>query len=154
MKWCPLKKLFIIHVKGKNISWSNNKWPRLGLLKIWPKFSPSKVHSYSFIEVFVIIFFNSFFFFVMYHILSPYKKYWNEIITKNAFEFECEFQIIIHMSTLKVQYYMIGVCLLDFSPYWVFLFKLAILIHKFFFQINGFTMCLWHLNRVHFAKCP
>jgi hypothetical protein len=22
----------------------------------------------------------------MYHILSPYKKYWNEIITKNGFE--------------------------------------------------------------------
>jgi hypothetical protein len=49
-------------------------------------------------------------------------------------------------------YYRIGVCLLNFTPQQVFLFKLTILIHKYFCQIDDFTMCLWHLNRVHFAK--
>jgi hypothetical protein len=31
---------------------------------------------------------------------------------------------------------------------------LAILIHKYFCQIDDFTMCLWHLNRVHFVESP
>jgi hypothetical protein len=56
------------------------------------------------------------------------------------------------MLTLKVHYYMIGVCLLNFTPQYIFLFKMAILIHKYFFQIDYFIMCMWHLNRVHFAK--
>jgi hypothetical protein len=32
------------------------------------------------------------------------------------------------------------------------LIQLAILIHKYFCQIDGFTMHLWHLNRVHFVE--
>ncbi len=80
-----LKKNFIIHVRGKKYQ-SNKKSQRLGLLKIWPNSNHSKVHNYLFINFFVIIFFNSFFFPIMYHILNPYKKYWDEIITKNAFE--------------------------------------------------------------------
>jgi hypothetical protein len=36
----------------------------------------------------------------------------------------------------------------------IFLFKLEILFHKYFCQIHDFTMRLWHLNRVHFAKSP
>jgi hypothetical protein len=47
---------------------------------------------------------------------------------------------------------MIGVCLLNFAPKEIFLFKLAILTHKYFCEIYDFTMRLWHLNRVHFAK--
>jgi len=31
---------------------------------------------------------------------------------------------------------------------------LAILIHEFFCQIDDFTMCLWHLNKVHSVECP
>jgi hypothetical protein len=34
------------------------------------------------------------------------------------------------------------------------LFKLAILIHKYFFQIDDFIMHLWHLNKIHFVKTP
>jgi hypothetical protein len=58
------------------------------------------------------------------------------------------------MSTLKVHYYIIGVCLLNFALQKVLLFKLEILIHKYFCQINDFTMCLWHLNKVHYAESP
>jgi hypothetical protein len=46
---------------------------------------------------------------------------------------------------------MIAICLLNFTLQ-IFLFKLAILIHNFFCQIDDFTMCLWHLNRVHFVE--
>jgi hypothetical protein len=42
---------------------SNKKWPRLGLLKIRPKFGHSKVHSYLLAKVFVIIYFNPYLFF-------------------------------------------------------------------------------------------
>jgi hypothetical protein len=38
-------------------------------------------------------------------------------------------QKIVNMFILKVQYYMIGVCLLNFTLQLIFLFKLAILIH-------------------------
>ncbi len=42
---------------------------------------------------------------------------------------------------------------IEFPPFiYIYLFKLAILIHKYFCQINDFTMHLCHLNRVHFAK--
>jgi hypothetical protein len=47
----------------------------------------------------------------------------------------------------KVHYYMINVCLLNFT----FLFKLKILMHKYFCQIDDFTM---HLNKVHFVESP
>jgi hypothetical protein len=45
-------------------------------------------------------------------------------------------------------------CLLNFSPLQIFLFKLAILIHKYLCQIEDFTMHLWHLNRIHSTKSP
>jgi hypothetical protein len=35
----------------------------------------NKVLSYLLVKVFVVMFFNPFFFPFMYHILSPYKKY-------------------------------------------------------------------------------
>jgi hypothetical protein len=78
MKGCPFRKLFIIHVSGENTN-PIKKWPRLGLLKIKPKSSHSKVHSYLLVKVFVVIFFNPFFFPIMYHILCPYKIifWWN-----------------------------------------------------------------------------
>ncbi len=49
---------------------------------------------------------------------------------------------------------------LDHNPYAHFKSPLlydyfnSTLIHKYFCQIDDFTMCLWHLNRVHFAKSP
>jgi NADH:ubiquinone oxidoreductase subunit 3 (subunit A) len=56
---------------------------------------------------------------------------------------------------LKLHYYMIGIYLLNFNPQYIFLFKLAILIHKYiFYQIDDFIMHLWHLNKVHFVKSP
>ncbi len=36
----------------------------------------------------------------------------------------------------------------------LFLFKLTILIHKQFCQIDDFTMCIWHLTKVHFVESP
>jgi len=86
MKGCPFKIFFIIHVRGKKYQ-SHKKWPRLGLLKIKPKFGHSKVHSYLLVKVFIVIFLNPFFFFpscIIYCVLI--KKHCDEIITKNAFE--------------------------------------------------------------------
>jgi hypothetical protein len=85
MKGCPFWKLFIIYVRWKKYQ-SRKHWPRLGLLKIKPKFGHSKVHSYLLVKVFVAIFLNPYLFPIMYHILSLYKMYCDEIITKNAFE--------------------------------------------------------------------
>ncbi len=34
----------------------------------------------------------------------------------------------------------------------IFLFKLKILIHKYFFQIDDLIMHLWHLNKIQFVK--
>ncbi len=62
MKGFPLKTLFIIHVRGKKYQ-SNKNDQDLGLLKIWPKFGHSKVHSYLFVKFFVVVFFNSYLFF-------------------------------------------------------------------------------------------
>jgi hypothetical protein len=77
IKGYPFKKLFSIHVRGKNYQ-SNKKIPRLELLKIRPKSGHSKVHNYLFIKFFV-EFFSIHFFPIMYHILNPYKKIlrWN-----------------------------------------------------------------------------
>ncbi len=58
------------------------------------------------------------------------------------------------MSTLKVHYYMIDVCLLNFTLQQILLFKLAILIPKYPCQIDDFIMCLWNLNKIHFAESP
>jgi hypothetical protein len=44
-----------------------------------------KIHSYLLAKVFVVIF--SIFFSIMYHMLSPYKKCWDEILIKNAFAY-------------------------------------------------------------------
>jgi hypothetical protein len=42
---------------------------------------------------------------------------------------------------------------IDFHlPINIFIQELAILIRKFFFQIDDFTMHLWHLNIIHFVK--
>jgi hypothetical protein len=71
----------------------------------------------------------------MYHTLSPYKTFKNGIIYKNAFEFSCKFNTIVHGSTSKMHYYMFGVYLLGFITIYTFLFKLAILIHKCFCHI-------------------
>jgi hypothetical protein len=58
------------------------------------------------------------------------------------------------MLPLKVHYYIISVCLLNFTFQSIFLFNLTILIHKYFCQIDDFTMCLWHLNKIHFVENP
>jgi hypothetical protein len=58
MKGYLIKKLFIIHFKGKKIS-IQQKMTRLGFLKTWPKSDHSKIHSYLFIKIFGVIFFNS-----------------------------------------------------------------------------------------------
>jgi hypothetical protein len=89
---------------------------KIGTFENMAKFGHSKVHNYLFIKLFVVFFKNSYFFSIMYHILSPYRKYGDEIITKNGFECSWKTQIIVRMFTLKVHYYMIGVCLLNFSP--------------------------------------
>jgi hypothetical protein len=49
---------------------------------------------------------------------------------------------------------MIGVCLLNFTPELIFIFKLAILIHNVFGQIDDLKICLWHLNIKHFIESP
>jgi hypothetical protein len=46
-----------------------------------------------------------------------------------------------------------GVYLLNFIIMHIFLFKLPILIYKKN-HIDDFTIHLWHVNRVHFAKSP
>jgi hypothetical protein len=43
----PIKNIYIIHVREKNINPTTKK-PRLGLLKIWPNFFNSKIHIYLF----------------------------------------------------------------------------------------------------------
>jgi hypothetical protein len=36
----------------------------------------------------------------------------------------------------------------------ILFFQVDILIHKYFCQIDDFTMCLWHLNKVHSIESP
>jgi hypothetical protein len=84
-KAAHLENCFTYMLGGKKYQ-SNKKWPRLGLLKIRSKSNNSKLHNHLLVKVFVVIFFNPIFSPIMYHILSPYKTYWDEIITKNAFE--------------------------------------------------------------------
>jgi len=86
--------------------------------------------------------------------LNPYKTIWNEMILKSDFEFSCKSKTIVHDFTSKVHYYMCGVYLLNFIIMYIFLFKLAIIVHNLFFHINDFTIHLWHFNKVHFAKIP
>ncbi len=78
----------------------------------------------------------------MYHTLSPYKTFKNEMIFKNAFVFSCKFKTIVHGSTSKMHYYRFGVYLFSFINIYTFLFKLEILIHTCFCHINDFTMHL------------
>jgi hypothetical protein len=80
-KVAHLENYLLYMLEGKKYQ-SNKKWPRLGLLKIRPKSGHSKVHSYLLVKVFVVIFFNPYFFSIIYHILNPYKKYQKEIIIK------------------------------------------------------------------------
>jgi len=51
----------LLYMLGGKKYQSNKKWLRLGLLKIWPKSSHSKAHSYLFVKFFVVISFNSIF---------------------------------------------------------------------------------------------
>jgi hypothetical protein len=74
------------------------------------------------------------------------------MILKSAFESSCKFKTTIHDFTLKVNYCIFGVYLLNVINMYIFVFKLTILIHKFFGHINDFTICLWDLNRVHYVK--
>jgi hypothetical protein len=85
MKGYPFIKLFNIHVRGGKYQ-SKKEWPRLGLLKIRSKFGYSKVHNYLLVKVFIVIYFNLYLFFHHVLYIESLKKYWNEIVTKNAFE--------------------------------------------------------------------
>jgi hypothetical protein len=61
MKGCPFRKLFNIHiVKGQKKS-IQQKMTKIGTL-IRSKFGHSKVHNYLLVKVFVVAFFNPFFF--------------------------------------------------------------------------------------------
>jgi hypothetical protein len=106
--------LFILYMLGGKKHQSNKKWPRLGLLKIRSKFGHSKVHSYLLVKVLVVVFLIHICFSIMYHILSPYKNYLRSNHNKN-----CIWMLMWNpnLVTLKVHYYMIGVCLLDFNLY-------------------------------------
>jgi hypothetical protein len=53
---------------------------------------------------------------------------------------------------MKVHDYMFGVYFLNFMIMCIFLFKLEILICKFFCHIDDFTICLWHLNRIQYVE--
>jgi hypothetical protein len=123
-------------------------------LKIWPKFGQSKVHSYLFVKVFVVMFFNSNVFFHHVSYIESLSKIlrWNH--NKKCIWMLMQNLNYRRMFILKVHYYMIGVCLLNFAPYYIFLFKLTILIHKYFCQIDDFTMRLWHFKKLHFVESP
>jgi hypothetical protein len=58
-----------------------------------------------------------------------------------------KFEITIHDSLFKVHYYMLNAYLLKFTIMYIFLFKLVIMIHKYF-CLNIFP----YLNKVHFVK--
>ncbi len=60
-KLVHLKNYLLHMLRGKKYQ-SNKKWPRLGLLKTRLKFDHSKVHTYLLVKIFVVIFFNPFFF--------------------------------------------------------------------------------------------
>ncbi len=121
-------------------------------MKIKKIYNQWKVQSYflvqilQFFEQFIFCFYN------MDHKLSPYIYFWNEMILKNAFEFSCKFKIIVHDSIFKIHYYMFNVYLFHFIIINTFLFKLTILIHNFFYHIDDFIICLWHLNIIHLQK--
>jgi hypothetical protein len=132
---------------------SNKKWLILGLLKIRPESNHSEVHCYLLVKVFVVNFFNPFFFLIMYHILNPYKKIlkWNHdqkciwILMQNPY-----YTPYIHFkSSLPYDWCMF----IEFHP------SIYILIqfgnhYPYFCQVDDFTMRLWHLNKVHFVKSP
>jgi hypothetical protein len=69
---------------------------KIGTFENMAKFGHSKVHNYLFIKLFVVFLKNSYFFSIMYHILNPYRKYGDEIITKNGFE--CSWKTQNHSS--------------------------------------------------------
>jgi hypothetical protein len=60
------------------------------------------------------------------------KTIWNEMILKSEFEFSCKSKTIVHDFTSKVHYYMCGVYLLNLIIMYIFLFKLAIIVHNIF----------------------
>jgi hypothetical protein len=51
------------------------KITKIGTFENKAQFGHSKVHSHLLVKIFVAIFFNPYFFFIMYHILIPYKKH-------------------------------------------------------------------------------
>ncbi len=113
-------------------------WLRGGLLKIKSKFCHLKVHSYLLLQIFVILKIIHVCFSNMYNLLSPYTTSEDEIILKNAFEFSYIFETTIHGFISKVHYCMFVICWLEFIIIYIFLFKLAILIHIFFA-----TLMIW-----------
>jgi hypothetical protein len=62
------------------------------------------------------------------------------MILKSAFEFACKFKTIVHHITSKVHYYVFGVYLMNSIIMYIFIFKLAILIHKKMYHIDDFTL--------------
>jgi len=80
----PFKLFFHIHVKGeKNIN-PTKKMNKIktfqNKVQIWSFKNPKLFASFFFLNNF----FHSLFFSIMYHTLSRYKKYWDEIITKKC----------------------------------------------------------------------
>jgi hypothetical protein len=63
-------EIFLLYMLEKKKYQSNKKWPRLGLLKVRPKFGDSKVHNYLLVKVFVVIFQYIFFFHCVSYIES------------------------------------------------------------------------------------
>jgi len=119
------------------------KWLRYELLKIKFKCGHSKYHYYLPVKVFIITFLINVFILITYHILNLCKTFWDEMIMKCAFEWNCIFQIIIHISFSKVHSYMFCVYLLNFIIMYLCLFKLKFLIqYKKLYHINDFIIHL------------
>jgi len=138
----PTKQLFDIHVKREKHQ-SNKKWLKYELLKIKFKCGHSKYHHYLLVKVFIITFWINVCFFITYHILSLCKTSWDEMIMKCAFEWNCIFQTIVHISFSKVHSYMFGVYLLNFIIMYLGLFQLKFLIqYKKLYHISDFTIHL------------
>jgi hypothetical protein len=50
------------------------KMTKIGTFENKAQFDHSKIHNHLLVKIFVAIFFNPYFFSIMYHILIPYKK--------------------------------------------------------------------------------
>ncbi len=127
------------------------KMTKIGTFENKAKSNHSKICNYLLVRFFLIIFFNPFFP-IVYHKLNPYKKVlrWNHnkkciwMLMQNPNNSPC-----VHFQSPLLYDWCIFI---EFHPLINILIKLAILIHKYFCQIDDFTMHLWHLNRIHFVK--